>query len=152
MPGTAQIFGLLPLSNVRKLFTEKLRTVTMDVEIFVRVTNNGKLQVLQAILYHFVPFHTTTEVEDNMYFIHGHVSSIDSSVVVGSDHNRRDYQFAIDAEVMHRIVGDVRIVLLQPLLTICGVVRLRPDTEPEFPELLGVGKIEIGRHAVPGVR
>jgi hypothetical protein len=31
-------------------------------------------------------------------------------------------------------------------------VRLEPDAEPEFLELLGVGVIEIGRHAVPGVR
>jgi hypothetical protein len=31
-------------------------------------------------------------------------------------------------------------------------VRLVPDAEMEFPELLGDGGNDLGRHAVPGVR
>jgi hypothetical protein len=122
MPGTAQIFSLLPLSNVRKLFPEKPRTVTMDAEIIVGLTANSNLEVLPAILYHFVPYQSTTNVETGMYFVQGRLLSIDASIPVGADHELKDYQFAIDAEIVHPMAGQLKIALLQPLVTICSVV------------------------------
>jgi hypothetical protein len=100
MPGLSAIFGLIPCSNSRHLYTEKPRTVTMDCEIVIGVDDKGDVNTTSALLHYFIPLGAPEPINGALHFVFGRVASIDSSENVGDGFSPLEYDFIIDADMV----------------------------------------------------
>lgn len=97
MPGSANIFGLVPCSNPRTVDDDKPRTITFDAELVVGF--EGKVvKVTSAVLTHFCGSNEPPFVNSALYVVRGRIASVPKNFDVGKGYDVSDYDFLIDAD------------------------------------------------------
>lgn len=101
MSSSALIIGFMACGNACVLDLNKLKTYTMDANIFITNTDDNVISLLALVHCYNPPPIPTGDELFSVHFVVGHIASVCGGGDVSGNCNLNQYNVEIDAIVVH---------------------------------------------------